>query len=56
MDRLLNVPEVAALLGVSRPTIYRLVQLEGLPSIRLAERTLRFRVQDIEKWLEARAR
>lgn len=53
-QNLLSVADVAALLQVSRPTIYRLVADNGLPSIRLGERTLRFRLADVEAWLDGR--
>ena len=50
MDRLLSVPEVASLLGVSRAQVYRLVEA-GLPHVRLSHRVLRFRAADLERWV-----
>ena len=51
MHRLLSVPEVAALLGVSRAQIYRYVAA-GLPCVRLSDRVLRFRASDLERWVD----
>jgi excisionase family DNA binding protein len=51
MDRLLSVPEVAALLGVSRAQVYRYVEA-GLPCVRLSNRVLRFRPSDLERWVD----
>lgn len=51
MDRLLSVPEVAALLGVSRAQIYRYVDA-GLPCVRLSDRVLRVRPSDLERWVD----
>ncbi len=51
MDRLLSVPEVATLLGVSRAQIYRYVDA-GLPCVRLSNRVLRFRTADLERWVD----
>ena len=56
MDRLLSVPEVAELLGVSRAQVYRFIESEGLPALRLSTRVQRFRERDIEQWLENRAK
>ncbi len=53
MDRLLCVQEVADLLGVSRATIYRLIQRNGLPFVRFGKELLRFRPADIEAWVES---
>jgi excisionase family DNA binding protein len=48
---LLSVNEVAALLGISRPTVYRLARRGDLASYRVGER-LRFRPTEIEAYLE----
>lgn len=50
MERLLSVPEVAALLGVSRAQVYRYVEA-GLPCVRLSDRVLRVRPVDLESWI-----
>jgi excisionase family DNA binding protein len=56
VDRLLSVPDVAELLGVSRAQVYRFIEREGLPALRLSNRVQRFRERDIEQWLENRAK
>lgn len=49
--RLVSVTEVAAHYGVSRATIYNLLD-RGLPSIKIG-RSRRFRLSDTDAWLEA---
>jgi excisionase family DNA binding protein len=51
--RLLSVNEVAELLGVSRPTIYRLVRRQQLPASRVGER-LRFRPSHVDDYVDSR--
>ncbi|MBI2238699.1 MAG: helix-turn-helix domain-containing protein [Actinobacteria bacterium] len=51
----MSVPDVAELLGVSRAQVYRFIEREGLPALRLSNRVQRFRERDIEQWLENRA-
>jgi excisionase family DNA binding protein len=52
--RLLTGRQVADLLGVSTKTVLRWA-LEGeLPSIRLSNRAIRFRQDQLEQWLEQR--
>lgn len=48
--RFLNVKEVAAYLGVSRYTIFRLIRLREIPFIPFG-RARRFDVQAIDQWL-----
>jgi excisionase family DNA binding protein len=54
LSPLLTVQQCADLLAVSRPTLYRLVRDHGLPVIRPTGNDMRFRPEDIERWLEAR--
>ena len=49
IDRLLDVNEVAALLGVKRSTGYQWSYERRLPVVKLFGRLLRFRVSDIER-------
>jgi excisionase family DNA binding protein len=51
--RLLSVNEVAALLGVSRQTVYRLVRARQLPASRVSER-LRFRQSHVDDYIDRR--
>lgn len=52
MERLLTVRDVAALLSVSRPTIYRYVNEHELPHVRLSGGVLRFREREVEFWVD----
>jgi excisionase family DNA binding protein len=50
---LLTVADVAELLRVSKPSIYRLVRDAGLPAVRPTG-DIRFRPEDVEAWIESR--
>jgi excisionase family DNA binding protein len=54
LSPLLTVQQCAELLAVSRPTLYRLVRDHGLPVIRPTGNDMRFRPEDIERWLDSR--
>ena len=62
MQRLLNVQEVAKLLGVSKETIWRLVRGNDLPSINITSgslanktsRRMRFHEEDVQAFLKER--
>lgn len=47
----LNVDEMAATLGISRPVAYELVRKEGFPAIRVSERRIIIPVDSLKKWL-----
>lgn len=49
---LLNIKEVAQLTGFSVGTLYHFVSQRRIPFVRISSRCVRFRTQDIEKWLE----
>lgn len=50
---LLTIPEVEAITGMSYPTLYRKWTTGNMPKpLKLGHRTKRFRVSDIEKWVE----
>ena len=49
---LLTVKEVAGYLGCSSTTVYRWVEGQEIPHIRLQGRDIRFKHQDIDAWLE----
>lgn len=54
-DRLaLSVTEAAALLGVSRPTVYELLNRDDFPSFRIGSRRVISRA-GLERWVEAQA-
>lgn len=49
-DELLTVADAAALLKVSRHTIYRWIAEGRLPALRYSRRVLRVRRADLERW------
>ena len=51
MERLLSVKDVRILLGVSKSSVYRMVERREIPFYRLAS-GLRFRLSEIEAHLE----
>jgi excisionase family DNA binding protein len=50
--RLLTVREVIDRLGVSRATLYRLLDSGRLPGVRIGPRTLRFRPEVVEAFID----
>ncbi len=48
----LTIEDVAKLLRVSKPTVRRAVQKQGLPALRLGERVWRFKRADVEEWID----
>lgn len=50
----LTVTEAAALLGVSRPTVYELINRDDFPSFRIGTRRVISRA-GLERWVEAQA-
>ena len=50
----ISVDEAAALLGISRPTVYELIHREDFPSFQIGRRTLISRVR-LAEWVEAQA-
>lgn len=53
--KLLNVQEAADYLGLATGTVYHMISEGRLPVIRLSKRCVRFRLEDIEAWLDKRA-
>lgn len=47
----INVPELAKMLGVSRPVAYELTKREGFPAIRVSERRIIIPVDKLNEWL-----
>ena len=47
----LNISEAAAVLGVSRPTMYELLHQEGFPSFRVGKRVL-VPVEALRRWVD----
>lgn len=50
----LSITETAAVLGVSRPTVYALIHREDFPALRVGRRTL-IPVKGLERWIEAQS-
>ena len=50
----LSVTEAAALLGVSRPTVYQLMNRADFPSFRIGARRLMSRA-GLERWVQKQA-
>ena len=50
----LSVAEAAEVLGVSTPTVYKLIRRSDFPSFKVGTRTLVSRTK-LEKWVEAQA-
>jgi excisionase family DNA binding protein len=48
---ILTVKDAAGLLEVDQKTVYRLIELEGLPAFRVG-RQWRLRLSDVEKWID----
>ena len=54
-DRFLRRPEVEADVGLSRSSIYRMIEAEEFPRpIRIGKRAVAWRAPDIEQWKTAR--
>lgn len=53
--QLLTAGEVAEWLSVHRHRVYALARSGRLPSVRLGQRTIRFRRCDVETWLTKRS-
>ena len=52
MDRIVRMPELVKMLGMSRSSIYRLISLDEFPQqLHLSTRTVGWRLSVIEKWL-----
>lgn len=51
---LLTIPQVARSLGVCRATVYKLIDTQGLPVIRLGRRSVRVSVMSLERWVQSR--
>ena len=56
MNRLIDEKELSGLLGVARSTLGYLRREKGLPHVQLAERVVRFDLDQVRAWLAERAR
>lgn len=55
MEKLLNIDELAEILGVAKTTIYSWTSRNKIPHIKLSKRLLKFREKDIMDWLAAKS-
>lgn len=53
-QEMLSATQAADLLGVSRVTVYRLAERRELPAVYLTRRLLRFRREDLKRFIEER--
>jgi excisionase family DNA binding protein len=51
---LMDAKQAAAYIGVHENTLYRLIQKNGFPTVRVTPKTMRFFKTDIVGWLEKR--
>ena len=55
MVNLLDRPQVEAFCGLSKSSLYRLMALGQFPRpVRIGQRAVRWREEDLAKWLQAR--
>jgi len=52
MDELLTAEQVAEALQIKKSTIYSLVCRRRIPYVKLTGRILRFRLSELQKWIE----
>jgi excisionase family DNA binding protein len=55
MENLLTVNEVAQAIGMTTFGVYGLVHKRQIPAVKISRRCLRFRPQEIEKWLQEKS-
>ena len=51
----LNVEELANVLGISKPRAYDLTKKNGFPTVRVSERRIIIPVEGLCRWLESEA-
>jgi excisionase family DNA binding protein len=55
MEKLLNIDELAEILGVTKATIYSWTSQNKIPHIKLSKRLLKFREKEIMDWISKRS-
>ena len=55
MEKLLNIDEVAEILGVNKTTIYSWTSQNRIPHIKLTRRVLKFREKEIMDWISKKS-
>ncbi|MEM7827735.1 MAG: helix-turn-helix domain-containing protein [Candidatus Aenigmatarchaeota archaeon] len=51
-EKLLTAKEVAQMLQLSRSAIYKSMRTGDIPYVRLTQKLVRFRISDIQAWLD----
>jgi len=51
-DELLTVEEAAEWLTISKPTLWRLIRSGEIPVVKIARRTIRLKLTDLENYIE----
>lgn len=51
-DELLTVEEAAEWLTISKPTLWRLIRSGEIPVVKMARRTIRLKLTDLENYIE----
>ena len=55
-NELMTVRQFAERTGYKRKTVYNLIRAGKLPAFRLSKKAIRFRVEDVERWIDSRRR
>lgn len=55
MDKLITIQELSGLIGLSVPGLYGLSHRRQIPVVRLSPRCIRFKLADIEAWLQSKS-
>jgi len=56
-ERLLRIQTVTELTGLSRATVYRLLERREFPApFRISERAVAWRASEVQEWIESRRR
>ena len=51
-DELLTIEEAAEWLAISKPTLWRMVRRGEIPVVRIAQRTIRIKLTDLDDYIE----
>jgi excisionase family DNA binding protein len=55
MDKLLDIVELSEILGVTKATIYSWTSQNKIPHVKLGNRILKFREDEIREWIAQRS-
>ena len=51
-EELLTIEEAAEWLAISKPTLWRMVRRGEIPVVRIAQRTIRIKLTDLDDYIE----